>query len=120
MPCPCSSYVRIANDPCANPLVLQEVVADATETWRAEIEFNGLKKCEVTMEVVDGQPVQLPNVLNEVYTHEMRIFRADGSQVGCYWIGGPVIRQVVECGGFLLVESGDFLVSELGQYFISE
>lgn len=118
MACPCTSYTRILTDPCQDPLILAEVIADATETWTAQIEFNGLLKCTVSMEVTDGQPVELPNVLNEDYTHEMRIFRADNSLVGCYWIGGANVSQVTPCG-FFITEDGNPLVSELGYHFIT-
>lgn len=121
MACPCTSYIRLAVDLCDDPLVLTQVVADETGTWTAQIEFNGQAKCELTFDVVAGQPVPLPNVLNEVYTHEMRIFRSDGSLVGCYWIGGPSLSQFRVCGGGrIIAETGELIISEAGAQLIPE
>lgn len=117
MSCPCESYIRLVINTCAITLVLDEVIADATEVWTALIEFNGLLKCSVNLAVTAGQPVELPNILNEDYTHEMRIFRADNSLVGCYWIGGQDISQTTPCG-FFVTEDGNSFVTELGYSLI--
>lgn len=86
MSCPCESYQLLLFDPCIDPITFWDLLADETDTWTAFIEFNGMWKCELKLPVVDGQPVQMPNVLNEDYVHEMRLYRSDGTLVGCFWL----------------------------------
>lgn len=120
MACPCTSYIRVATDACNEFLVLTGVEADETGVWAVEIEFNGRLKCSLSVGVTLGLPVQIPNVLNEAYTHEMRLYRSNGSLVGCYWIGGPTVSQTVSCGGFLISEIGEPILSEAGLQITTE
>lgn len=95
--CPCESYQLIIASLCDDPLILTDLVADETGIWRAEIEFNNGLINGFEVGVVFGQPVVIPNVLNEDYLHEARFYRETGELIGCFWIGGPQFNPAAPC-----------------------
>lgn len=119
MSCPCESYEFLIVDLCDDPLTLWELVADETGTWTAEIEFNGMVKCALTVPVEMGMPVQIPNRLNENYLHEARFFREDGTLIGCFWIGGKQYIKKFPCHR-IIDEAGNPILSETSLQIITD
>ena len=77
MACNCVEYqcLGIDYDPCSNNVVLP-INANETGLWTLLIEFNGTW-IRLSLEVTDGQPIVIPNVLNEHYVHPIRILNTD-------------------------------------------
>jgi hypothetical protein len=77
MACNCLEYqcLNIDYDPCSNGVELP-LNADETATWIVQIEFNGTWIL-LNIEVTNGDPIVIPNVLNEHYTHTIRLLKAN-------------------------------------------
>jgi hypothetical protein len=77
MPCRCPEYVclTVSYDACSSGVELP-VVADETGLWSVEIEFNGTW-IRLSVAVSIGEPIVIPNVLNEHYVHTIRILNSE-------------------------------------------
>lgn len=77
MSCNCSTYQCLGIDynPCSNGVQLP-INADETGNWSVLIEFNGTW-IRLSLEVTEGEPIILPNVLNERYVHTIRLLNSD-------------------------------------------
>lgn len=77
MSCNCETYQCLSVDynPCSNGVELP-INADETADWRVLIEFNGTW-ITLSIEVTDGEPIIIPNVLNERYVHTIRLLNSD-------------------------------------------
>ena len=73
MACNCLEYQCLSIDynPCSNGVELP-LNADETGMWVVQIEFNGTW-IRLNVEVTDDEPIVIPNVLNEHYTHTIRL-----------------------------------------------
>lgn len=100
MACNCIEYecIDIDYDPCSSG-VLTPLIADKTGVWVQLLEFNGTW-VRLIIEVTDGEPIVLANILNEHYRHTLRLLREDKSVFGdkCYIL----TTQVVDGSGIPL------------------
>lgn len=76
MACNCIEYqcLDIDYDLCDNDITLP-LNADETGLWTLLIEFNGTW-IKLSIEVVEGEPIVIPNVLNEHYVHTVRLLNS--------------------------------------------
>ena len=79
MGCKCEQYecLSVDREACSNDIMLP-IQADETGSWKVQIEFNGTW-IRLNTEVSQGEPISIPNVLNEFYVHTIRLLRSDGS-----------------------------------------
>jgi len=77
MSCTCETYQCLAVDynTCSNGVELP-INADETASWSVLIEFNGTW-IRLSVDVVDEEPIVIPNILNERYVHTIRLLRAN-------------------------------------------
>jgi hypothetical protein len=77
MSCNCLTYqcLSIDYDPCSNGVQLP-INADETGNWLVLIEFNGTW-IRLSLEVTEGEPIVIPNVLNGRYVHTIRLLNSD-------------------------------------------
>ncbi len=77
MSCNCLTYQCLGIDfnPCSNGVQLP-IIADETGSWSVLVEFNGTW-IRLSLEVTEGEPIVLPNVLNERYVHTIRLLNSD-------------------------------------------
>jgi hypothetical protein len=77
MACNCIEYqcLDLDHDPCSNNVTLP-LNADETGSWTLLIEFNGTW-IRLNIDVTDGEPIVIPNVLNEHYVHTIRLLDTD-------------------------------------------
>lgn len=77
MSCNCITYqcLSVDHNPCSNGVQLP-INADETGNWSVLIEFNGTW-IRLSLEVTEGEPIVIPNVLNERYTHTIRLLNSN-------------------------------------------
>lgn len=77
MACNCSVYqcLNVDYDPCSNGVELP-LQSTETGTWVVLIEFNGTW-IRLNVEVTEDENIVIPNVLNEHYTHTIRLLTID-------------------------------------------
>ncbi len=73
MNCNCLAYqcLNIDYNECDNDISLP-LNADETGTWVVQIEFGGTW-VRLNIEVTEGEPIVIPNILNERYIHTIRL-----------------------------------------------
>ena len=77
MSCNCIEYqcLDVDYDVCSSNITLP-LNADETGTWVVQVEFNG-QRIRLNIEVTYGQPIVIPNILNEGYVHTIRLLNTD-------------------------------------------
>lgn len=87
MSCNCESYTCLPVAPsviqCGEDIVTS-LLAGAS-SYLMQYEFNG-KWFGVTLTTVSGEPIEMPNVFNENYTHKIKFVEASGDLLNdtCY------------------------------------
>lgn len=98
MACDCELYTCLDTAPsivqCGEDIVVL-LMATQTGTWTMAVEFNG-RQNGYSIDAVQGEYLQLPNVFNEQYKHTIRFYNTSGALVNdtCYTLNaGQIMRN---------------------------
>lgn len=121
MPCDCASYTCVeANyNPCSTGVTV-DIISTETGTWSGLIEFNGMWTT-FSFGVVEDEPIILPtSVLNESYTHELKLYDLTNSLIACYTLKARAVTNAAEADitpGGSGETSFDVTIAEVGNSF---
>jgi hypothetical protein len=96
MSCDCETYTCLDAfyNPCSEGVELN-VIPDYTGNMTGRVWFNGTIK-SFGIEVTEGEKIIIPNILNESYTHDMRLYDEDGTLIACYKVKTAVDTELEE------------------------
>lgn len=80
MSCNCETYTCLPVAPAllqCGDNILTSLLAESTTNYIMQYEFNGMWK-GVEISVAQGEPIEIPNIFNEQYTHLVKFIKPDG------------------------------------------
>lgn len=76
----CNEIINLGCYNSCEKLINTGIEADVSGEWKIEVEFNG-GIFFINFSVETGEKIKIPNKFNEDYTHLIKIYKPDGTQL---------------------------------------